>query len=35
MTPDTFRTLALGQLNACPASRLGVIEFLIGDKVSS
>ena len=33
MTPDTFRTLALGQMNARLASRLGAIEFLIGDKV--
>jgi hypothetical protein len=33
MTPDTFRSLALGQMNARLASRLGTIEFLIGDKV--
>jgi len=33
MTPDTFRHLALGHSNARMASRLGVVEFLIGDKV--
>lgn len=33
MTPDDFRQLALSQLNARVASRLGTIEFLVGDKV--
>lgn len=33
MTPDTFRHLALGQSNARMATRLGAVEFLIGDKV--
>lgn len=33
MTPDDFRILALGQLNARAATRLGVVDFMIGDKV--
>lgn len=33
MTADDFRQLALSQLNARVASRLGTIEFLVGDKV--
>lgn len=33
MTPDAFRQLALSHLNARWATRLGAVEFLIGDKV--
>jgi hypothetical protein len=33
MTADDFRQLALSQLNARIATRLGTIEFLVGDKV--
>lgn len=33
MTPDQFRQLALGQLNARSTSRLGAVEFLVGEKV--
>lgn len=33
MTANDFRQLALSQLNARVATRLGMIEFLIGDKV--
>lgn len=33
MTADEFRQLALSQVHARMASRLGTIEFLVGDKV--
>lgn len=33
MTADDFRQLALSQLNARVATRLGTIEFLVGEKV--
>lgn len=33
MTPDAFRQLALFQSNARMATRLGAVEFLVGDKV--
>ena len=33
MTADDFRQLALSQFNARVATRLGSIEFLVGDKV--
>lgn len=33
MTPDQFRHLALGQFGARGATRLGAMDFLVGDKV--
>lgn len=33
MTPDAFRSLALGHLGARMATRLGAVDFLVGDKV--